>query len=192
MTQSNEANASARRNDNPTFRLPASADFLASRSVKQRLLEEQRAGWEAGKGARLEELIARWPGDPNADPDAASLLFEEYCQRRRLGEQVAPEELGKRFPSQRKFLASLSFQQELLRSLGGENCGRSMLLALPSAGDELFGFQLRQELGRGSFARVFLAEQKSLAGRPVVAKVSAIEGDEPQTLAQLQHTNIEI
>ena len=30
----------------------------------------------------------------------------------------------------------------------------------------------------------------SLAGRPVVLKVSAIEGTEPQTLAQLQHTNI--
>ena len=57
-------------------------------------------------------------------------------------------------------------------------------------GDELFGFRLRHQLGRGTFARVFLAEQADLAGRPVVLKISAIEGDEPQTLAQLQHTNI--
>src|SRR5262249_39835325 len=34
------------------------------------------------------------------------------------------------------------------------------------------------------------AQQKQLAARPVVAKVSAIEGNEPQTLAQLQHTHI--
>ncbi|HZT83388.1 MAG TPA: tetratricopeptide repeat protein, partial [Gemmataceae bacterium] len=40
------------------------------------------------------------------------------------------------------------------------------------------------------FARVFLAEQADLAGRPVVLKVSGPEGDEPQTLAQLQHTHI--
>jgi serine/threonine protein kinase/Flp pilus assembly protein TadD len=57
-------------------------------------------------------------------------------------------------------------------------------------GDEVFGFRLRTELGRGAFARVFLAEQENLAGRPVVLKVSGIDGDEPYTLAQLQHTNV--
>jgi serine/threonine protein kinase/tetratricopeptide (TPR) repeat protein len=37
---------------------------------------------------------------------------------------------------------------------------------------------------------VFLAEQADLASRQVVVKCSTIEGSEPQTLAQLQHTNI--
>ncbi len=63
-------------------------------------------------------------------------------------------------------------------------------LRLPEVGERLFGFRLRGELGRGAYARVFLAEQADLAGRPVVLKVSAIDGDEPQTLAQLQHTHI--
>jgi serine/threonine protein kinase/Flp pilus assembly protein TadD len=62
--------------------------------------------------------------------------------------------------------------------------------ALPGQGQVLFGFRLRHELGRGAFACVYLAEQQSLAGRPVVLKVSGIDGDEPQTLAQLQHTHI--
>src|SRR5205823_6218 len=57
-------------------------------------------------------------------------------------------------------------------------------------GDAVFGFRLRHELGAGAFATVFLAEQVELAGRPVVVKVSAAEGTEPQTLAQLQHTHI--
>jgi serine/threonine protein kinase/tetratricopeptide (TPR) repeat protein len=61
---------------------------------------------------------------------------------------------------------------------------------LPQQGDSLFGFRLRHELGRGAFARVFLAEQEDLAGRPVVLKISGIDGDEPETLAQLQHTHI--
>jgi serine/threonine protein kinase/Tfp pilus assembly protein PilF len=60
----------------------------------------------------------------------------------------------------------------------------------PEVGAQVFGFRLRSELGRGAYARVYLAEQADLAGRPVVLKVSAIDGDEPQTLAQLQHTNI--
>jgi serine/threonine protein kinase/Flp pilus assembly protein TadD len=63
-------------------------------------------------------------------------------------------------------------------------------LKLPEIGEQFFGFRLRGELGRGAYARVFLAEQANLAGRPVVLKVSAIDGDEPQTLAQLQHTHI--
>ena len=67
---------------------------------------------------------------------------------------------------------------------------RKSVLQLPEVGEEVFGFRLRGELGRGAFARVFLAEQARLAGRPVALKVSAIDGDEPQTLAQLQHTNI--
>ena len=61
---------------------------------------------------------------------------------------------------------------------------------MPEEGDEVFGFRLCQPLGQGAFGRVFVAEQVDLAGRPVVLKVTAVEGDEPQTLAQLLHTNI--
>ena len=68
--------------------------------------------------------------------------------------------------------------------------GTSRKPDFPRSGDELFGFRLRAPLGRGAFARVFLAEQADLAGRPVVLKISAIEGTRPQTLAQMQHTNI--
>ena len=100
-----------------------------------------------------------------------------------------------RFPEQKDSLARLLQQHALLESFAdgrAANSGRvgSFMLALPGAGDEVFDFRLRHELGRGAFARVFLAEQTGLADRPVVLKVSAIEGDEPQTLAQLQHTNI--
>jgi serine/threonine protein kinase/tetratricopeptide (TPR) repeat protein len=63
-------------------------------------------------------------------------------------------------------------------------------LVLPTVGDRLFGFSLRRELGRGAFAHVFLAEQVDLAGRHVVLKVSGLDSDEPQTLAQLQQTHI--
>ncbi len=63
-------------------------------------------------------------------------------------------------------------------------------LALPDVNDEVYGFKLRHQLGSGAFARVFLAKQQNLAGREVVLKISAIEGTEPQTLAQLQHTHV--
>ncbi len=66
----------------------------------------------------------------------------------------------------------------------------SVVVHEPVVGDQVFGFQLHDQLGEGAFARVFLATQADLAGRPVVLKISGLHGDEPQTLAQLQHTHI--
>ncbi|MDB5341528.1 MAG: serine/threonine protein kinase [Planctomycetaceae bacterium] len=63
-------------------------------------------------------------------------------------------------------------------------------LALPDIGDDIAGFRLLKELGSGSFAKVYLAKQGDLADREVVLKISAIEGTEPQTMAQLQHTHV--
>ncbi len=60
----------------------------------------------------------------------------------------------------------------------------------PEAGQEFMGFRLLQELGRGAFARVFLARQGNLANRLVALKIAPRLFDESQTLAQLQHTNI--
>ncbi|WP_181064605.1 serine/threonine-protein kinase [Nocardia nova] len=56
-------------------------------------------------------------------------------------------------------------------------------------GDRIDDFDLLLELGRGAFAQVFLARQRSLQ-RLVAVKISADHGTEPQTLAQLDHESI--
>src|SRR3984957_9842134 len=61
---------------------------------------------------------------------------------------------------------------------------------LPQPGDELAGFRIITELGRGAFARVYLAEEINLGRRLVAIKVSRPDGNEPQMLARLQHTHI--
>ena len=60
----------------------------------------------------------------------------------------------------------------------------------PRKGEMIGGFRVVAELGRGAFARVYLAEQIELGNRLVALKVSKAEGEEPQILAQLQHTHI--
>ena len=62
--------------------------------------------------------------------------------------------------------------------------------AMPVLGDDFLGFRLIEELGRGAFGRVFLAQQGDLADRLVALKVSPEMPGESRTLAQLQHTNI--
>ena len=61
---------------------------------------------------------------------------------------------------------------------------------MPRPGDTFLGFRLVEELGRGAFARVFLAEQAILAGRQVAIKVTQRPTREAERLARLQHTNI--
>src|SRR5262245_33929651 len=62
--------------------------------------------------------------------------------------------------------------------------------ALPPVGSRFVGFRLSAELGRGAFGRVYLAEQSTLADRPVALKVAPDVGAESRVLAQLQHTHI--
>jgi serine/threonine protein kinase/tetratricopeptide (TPR) repeat protein len=164
--------------------------FSSLRVRKRELLSLQRSRWEDGHPAGPRDLLARWPTDPDSDPDAASLLLEDYLQRRRRGEEVSLVEYESRFPEQKPAIERAIAQETILRSIGARSDDIGFSLRLPDVGDEVFGFRLRHPLGQGAFARVFLAEQADLAGRPVVLKVSNLEGDEPQTLAQLLHTNI--
>ena len=62
---------------------------------------------------------------------------------------------------------------------------------LPSLrpGQNIAGFEVLRELGRGSFACVYLARQTAL-DRRVALKVSADSGSEARTLAALEHDHI--
>lgn len=60
----------------------------------------------------------------------------------------------------------------------------------PKIGDTVLGFKLVHELGRGAFARVYLAHEVALAARQVALKVSLRPTREAQRLARLQHTNV--
>jgi eukaryotic-like serine/threonine-protein kinase len=164
--------------------------FSMMRARKRELLEEQRSLWAEGRPAPPEQFLGRWPADSEGDPDAASLLLEDYLQRRRRGMEGSLPDYRERFPAQSRALEGLLARETVYRSMGRESEGAAFPLRLPEVGDAVFGFRLRHPLGEGAFARVFLAEQADLAGRPVVLKISDIEGTEPQTLAQLLHTNI--
>jgi serine/threonine protein kinase/Tfp pilus assembly protein PilF len=73
-------------------------------------------------------------------------------------------------------------------AVGASRGGR---IDFPEIGGRIGPFLLIDELGRGSFARVYLALQGGdLADRPVAVKVTPIGGEESRTLARLQHAHI--
>ncbi len=135
---------------------------------------------------RLEEYVQRFPelaadGGPPCD-----LIYEEYHVRRQAGDKVDANEILTRFPNRAAELRRLLGEADQARS--ASLLGTARLPAL-SPGDRLDDFDLLAILGQGTFAAVYLARQRSLA-RMVALKVSRDRGDEPQTLAQLDHPHI--
>ncbi|MGL4423755.1 MAG: serine/threonine-protein kinase, partial [Gemmataceae bacterium] len=60
----------------------------------------------------------------------------------------------------------------------------------PSVGDEVDGYFIQEEIGRGAFGRVYIARENYLARRKVVLKITTRPSLESETLARLQHPNI--
>jgi len=60
----------------------------------------------------------------------------------------------------------------------------------PAPGEEMLGFRLVEELGRGALGRVFLATEASVGNRQVVVKLSPYGGEEAEILGKLDHPNI--
>src|ERR1700730_3772002 len=70
---------------------PPSGNFAEARSLKRDLLAALRACGERGNPPRPEDLLERWPGDAAKDLDSASILFEDYLQRRRQSPRSEPD-----------------------------------------------------------------------------------------------------
>lgn len=135
--------------------------------------------------APLESLASRWP-DLLGDDLPADLIYEDYQIRRRHSQSVDLNDYAKRFPSA---------AEALNRMIGGNDAGASTSMIAKhrianfEPGQKIDDFDLLVQLGKGSFATVFLARQNSMQ-RLVALKISADHGVEPQTLAQLDHPNI--
>jgi tetratricopeptide (TPR) repeat protein len=151
-------------------------------SVVGRLAEDMVERWRRGERPLTEEYLARLC-DLRHDPEAAlELVAEELALREEFGVPVFPDELAARFPQWEAQVRALAQCQRVL--------GPQPAPLFPLPGETLGGFRLVAELGRGAHGRVYLAEQRSLAGRPVVLKLGPPAGDEHLSLARLQHTHI--
>ena len=151
--------------------------------------------WEAGA-----PVAASWyrDRDPGLDSETLlALIYEEFCLHEEERGAADPAEFLARYPEVAPRLRRVLDIHGLVGSgptsataLRAENEGPAGSIAFPEAGQTIAGFHLVEELGRGAFARVFLARERQLADRPVALKVARTGSREPQTLARLQHTHI--
>ncbi len=116
--------------------------------------------------------------------------YDEYVKRVDGGEPLDPDEFCRRFTvfktSLRKLIETHQFLVENPHYIDKLDAAR-----WPRPGDTFLSFTLIGELGRGAFARVFLAREPALGGRMVALKLSALHGRaEAETLGRLAHPHI--
>ena len=117
------------------------------------------------------------------------LAYDEFCRERDAGRPPNLEDFCDRFPTFRAALRVTLEADCFVEEFPGLFTG-SEPTAWPIPGETFLGFHLLRELGRGSFARVYLAAETAVAHRLVVVKVSPQGGREAMILGQVEHPHV--
>src|SRR5262245_34039445 len=113
--------------------------------------------------------------------EALDRAYSDYCRLQETGEAPDPSEFCSRFPGLRTSLHRLLEAHHFF----AENAHRRSPfhpLGWPEPGTTFLGYSLIRELGRGAFARVFLATEPALGHRQVAVKISLQGHVEAETL----------
>ena len=160
--------------------------FLAhptqTRTQVGQLAHEMVDAWSRGHRLFAEAFLERHPELRDNRDAVLRLVCEEMALRQQAGMEFNRADLLRRFPQWATELQALLDCQDLI--------GDADLEPAPGLNPLLQEFDILAELGEGAQGQVYLAQQRSLANRPLVVKVSSCKGQEHVSLARLQHTNI--
>lgn len=148
------------------------------------VLDDFLSRWERGESPRAEEYLDQL----DSREDAVELVYREFCLAEEAGLNPDPASFLNRFSSLGPSLSRLFRLHEAFTA--SQISGWCERTPLPSEGDEIGHYLLVRELGRGGFARVFLAQEGDLDHRLVVVKVSNKITQEARLLARVHHPNI--
>src|SRR5207249_903688 len=124
------------------------------------LIEEMRELRQRGEPADVWSVLARHPEVTATKQLLTDLACEEFSLRRAEGEALDCGEFAARFPEVGTSLHEILITREFFDDNPDALTASDERLPWPKPGDWLKGFGgLVEELGRGSFARVFLAQQ---------------------------------
>jgi serine/threonine protein kinase len=166
--------------------LPAGPPSLRRLVLIELIKVDLEHRWLNNRQPRLvEAYLAEFP-EFSSDGAPWDLIYEEFQVRREAGDKVKPDAYFARFPKQVEELRRLLHETDVVKSLSITRKRGPMEM---SPGEQVDDFDLLTLLGTGAFAQVFLARQRSMQ-RLVALKVSAERGDEPQTMAQLDHPHV--
>jgi serine/threonine protein kinase len=174
---------------------PLLADPRRSASPNAGLASDIKSRWFHGEPPDAAGALERHPELKDDKSAVVELALEEYCLRRQRGEALDPEEFSSRFPGFQSSLLTVLLSDGML-ALSGSVLADEPLSAPPEywpAPGEKFAagrLTLLRELGRGTFARVYLAVEGPTGDRPVAVKLTREGGGEAKALGRLRHDHI--
>ncbi|MCO6456905.1 MAG: tetratricopeptide repeat protein [Pirellulaceae bacterium] len=162
------------------------SDRSSARRSAKRLAIAILKDWKRGLPCDARAALDAHPQVGRFPNLALELAYAEYCQRVDRGEQVQAEAFCQRFPECEASLWRQLAVEELLGPGPVDEAG----VVWPEVGSALAGYVLLDELGRGTFSRVYLAAEEVLGHRLVAVKVCLHGSDEAETLGKLRHPHI--
>ncbi len=163
----------------------ATASILQVRQLANELRELRRKG----ESSPVRAILERYPDLAKEKSVVIELANEDFCQRSEAGERINLKEYCNELPvfqdEVRKMAETHGWFEEKEPLLDDHRQG-----VFPDIGKEFLGFSLLRELGRGTFACVYLAAEPSLGNRLVAVKVAKESSAEAEILGRLTHRNI--
>jgi serine/threonine protein kinase len=158
-------------------------------AAARRLASQIMSRWQQGEPANAKMAFQGHPELQQYRSIAMNLVYEDYCQRVEQGEQIDPDTFAAEFPELRTAIRRQLEVHDYLAKFP-DISSPDAPPAWPSLGDRFLGFDLREELGRGAIARVYLATEWAVGDRYVAVKVSQGGAAEAHILGRLDHPNI--
>ncbi|HVS37727.1 MAG TPA: protein kinase [Gemmataceae bacterium] len=163
----------------------AAQQTLSLRDEARAIIKE----WNRGGEPDAREVLDQRP-EFRADKSlVVELAYEEYALRCEAGAAPDPATFSDRFPTFRQAVHAAVVGIKVLED-DAASLDRAPDVHWPEPGQRLSDLRILRELGRGSFARVYLALEESVGGRPVAVKLSAEGAAEAHTLGRLVHPHI--
>lgn len=159
-------------------------EYASSADEATRLATEIKNRWRAEEESS--DAIAVFRNHPSLlrfKSIAIDLAYEDYCLREMRGRSLDLEQFCTGLPAFRSSIRSVIQAHRLIST------HPDLLVSWPNPGDQVEGVTVAMEIGRGGFARAYLAFDPN-ASRPCVLKLSPRRGEEGQTLGPLNHPHV--
>lgn len=151
------------------------------------LAESLKRAWRAGAAPDAAAALAEHPVLLDYPSLVIDLAYEEYCLREEAGPAPAVDEFAARFPAHEALV------REVLdghRQLADHPELLAAAPAWPQPGDRFEQLVVVRELGRGAFARAYLALDPEAGDRSVVLKLTPGPSREARVLGAITHPHI--
>lgn len=164
--------------------LPPPAHVEHHEIVTELLRVDMEHRLDQGSPVSVDDYLNRFPDTLREETRLRAVAYEEYRGRCATGDETrGPADYGQRYGID-------TSDWPLPATFQPTDAGPNSDHAYFEAGQTVLEFRILVELGRGTFSRVYLAQQLDLADRFVVLKASTQFWDESDVMARLQHTNI--